>query len=251
MNPTVWIRSSTRRSAGRSETAGATASHAGSKPRAAISWSGGKDSCAALARARTTLDVTAMVTMVDEQGARSRSHGLRAEVLDAQADRLGLARVTARCSWASYDDAFSSALECIAGDGFTHVVFGDILFDEHRRWAERICAPHGLTAVEPLWGLSTTLLLEEWIASGAAAVIVTARAACLDQKWLGRKLDTDCLSEFARLGVDPCGERGEYHTVVTDAPLFERPLRLRACGQVQRSDCWALDVAMEDDARSA
>jgi len=218
------------------------------KPRAAISWSGGKDSCAALLRARDALDVTAMITMFDEDAVRSRSHGLRPEVLDAQADRLGLRRFTGRCSWASYNDAFSRALETVAASGITHVVFGDIMFDEHRRWAERMCEPHGLTAVEPLWGLSTTTLLEEWIASGADAMIVTARAQFLDETWLGRRLDAQCLSEFARLGVDPCGERGEYHTVVTNTPLFDRPVCLRACGSARRSDCWALDVVVEDAA---
>jgi diphthine-ammonia ligase len=215
------------------------------KPRAAISWSGGKDSCAALLRARATFDVTAMVTMVDESASRSRSHGLRPEVLDAQAGRLGLRRVTASCSWDTYNDAFSRALETLAADGIAHVVFGDILFDEHRRWAERMCEPHGLTAVEPLWGSSTTALLEEWIASGSAAMIVTARAEFLDHTWLGRRLDARCASEFARLGVDPCGERGEYHTVVIDTPLFDRPLALRECGHVRRSDCWALDVVVD------
>ena len=219
-----------------------------SQPRAAISWSGGKDSCAALVRARATLDVTAMVTMFDEEAARSRSHGLRPAVLDAQADRLGLRRVTRPCSWPSYNDAFASALDALAADGITHIVFGDILFEEHRRWAERMCEPHGLTAVEPLWGLSTTTLLEEWIASGADAMIVTARAEFLDETWLGRRLSPECLSEFARLGVDPCGERGEYHTVVTNTPLFDRPLRLRASGHVRRSDCWALDVVVDDAA---
>src|SRR4051812_43894690 len=185
-------------------------------PRAAISWSGGKDSCAALTRTREAFDVVAMVTMFDTGGTRSRSHGLRPEVLAAQADRLRLRRVTGRCGWDSYDRAFSHALETLARDGITHVIFGDILFEEHRRWAENICAPHGLTAVEPLWGCSTDALFEEWIASGADAVIVTARAEFLDESWLGRRLNRDLLPEFSRLGVDPCGERGEYHTVVTN-----------------------------------
>jgi diphthine-ammonia ligase len=216
------------------------------KPRAAISWSGGKDSCAALMRAREAFDVVTMVTMFDEDALRSRSHGLRPEVLAAQADRLGLDRVTGRCNWQSYDRAFSDALATLASDGITHVVFGDILFEEHRRWAESMCAPHGITAVEPLWGSSTVALFEDWIASGAEAVIVTARAEFLDQSWLGRRLDRDLLPEFTRLGVDPCGERGEYHTVVTNTPLFDRPLRLRSGGQVQRSGCWAMDVMVDD-----
>src|SRR6478672_13375418 len=80
------------------------------KPRAAISWSGGKDSCAALMRSRDGFDVVAMVTMFDEEALRSRSHGLRPEVLTAQANRLNLRRVTGRCTWQTYDRAFSEAL---------------------------------------------------------------------------------------------------------------------------------------------
>src|SRR5215218_1572775 len=106
-------------------------------PRGAISWSGGKDSCAALARAGTSLDVVAMITMFDQNERRSRSHGLRPEVLTAQANRLGLRRVTGRCSWQTYDAVFSGGLESLAADGITHVIFGDIMFDENRRWAER------------------------------------------------------------------------------------------------------------------
>ena len=216
------------------------------EPRAAISWSGGKDSYAALHRTVADFDVVAMVTMFDEEAARSRSHGLRPEVLAAQAERLGLRRVTGRCTWQTYNAAFSAALATLAFEGITHVIFGDILFEEHRRWAERLCEPHGIVAVEPLWGSSTDTLFEEWVASGADAVIVTARAELLDESWLGRRLSRELLPEFARLGVDPCGERGEYHTVVTNAPLFDRPLHLRSGGRVQRSGCWALDLTVDD-----
>lgn len=216
------------------------------KPRAAISWSGGKDSCAALMRTQSSYDVVAMVTMFDEEAARSRSHGLRPEILQAQADRLGLRHIIGRCSWQTYDRAFSAALATVAKDGVTHVIFGDILFDEHRQWAERMCAEHGLVAVEPLFGASTESLFEEWVTSGGEALIITARAEFLDETWLGRPLRRELLSEFNRLGVDPCGERGEYHTVVTNTSLFSRPLRLRPTGRVQRSGCWALDMMVDD-----
>jgi len=215
------------------------------RPRAAVSWSGGKDSCAALRRARHTFDVRAMITMCDDDAGRSRSHGLRPEVLDAQAARLGLARITGRCAWSSYDAAFAGALEEAATSGITHVIFGDILFEEHRRWAERICATAGLTAVEPLWGESTDVLFDEWVSSGNQAVIVTARAEHLDQSWLGQTLCPEMFAELRRRGVDACGERGEYHTLVTSTPLFSTPLRWRSEGLVLRSGCWALDVAIE------
>jgi len=215
------------------------------RPRAAISWSGGKDSCAALMRARNEHDIVAMVTMFDEQAARSRSHGLRPDILSAQAERLGLRRLTGRCTWASYDAVFAATLAGLAADGVTHVVFGDILFEEHRRWAEQMCEPHGLIAVEPLFGVSTDQLFDEWVGSGASAVIVTARAEFFDQTWLGRRLCGEMRGELERLGVDRCGERGEYHTLVTDCPAFRSPLPVRFGERVLRSGCWALDVAVD------
>ena len=218
-------------------------------PRAAISWSGGKDSCAALHRVHADFDVVSMVTMFDEGAVRSRSHGLRPEVLQAHADALGLRAAIGRCTWQTYDAAFDGALAELKNGGVTHVIFGDILFPEHRQWAERMCAAQGLIAVEPLFGSSTTTLFEEWTASGADAMIVTTRAALLDATWLGRTLRPDMLGEFIGLDVDPCGERGEYHTLVTNSPLFRAPLRVAPNGHVQRADCWALDVVL--DARGA
>lgn len=214
------------------------------RPKAAISWSGGKDSCAALLRARDRLDIVAMLTMVDEGAARSRSHGLRPEVLDAHAERLRLRRLTGRCSWSTYNAEFGAVLDQVKGEGVTHVVFGDIVFPEHRQWADRMCEPRGLVAVEPLFGLSTETLFADWVDGGSEAIIVTTRAERLDATWLGRTLSRDMLAEFRKLDVDPCGERGEYHTVVTNCALFGAPLNLKAGETVLRSGCWALDVTV-------
>ena len=217
-----------------------------SRPRAAISWSGGKDSCAALQRSVETFDVVSMITMVDETGERSRSHGLRPSLLAAQAERLGVTRVAARCSWNTYDAAFSAALRDIRRDGVTHVIFGDIMFDEHRAWAERVCERAGLVAVEPLWGMPTRETAHAFVASGATAIIVTTRAHLLDASWLGRPLTAGVLDDLERMGVDPCGERGEYHTLVVDSPLFNRPLRVVPRGHVLRSGCYALDLDLAE-----
>lgn len=219
------------------------------RPRAAISWSGGKDSCAALTRALVEFDVVAMLTMFDEDEARSRSHGLRPELVAAQAERLGLRRVAGRGSWATYNAGFGAALDVLRADGITHVIFGDIVYDEHRQWAEEICRAHGLTAFEPLFGVPTTTLFDEWIASGAEAIIVTTRAALLDERWLGRTLSSPMREEFERLGIDPCGERGEYHTVVVNSPLFSSPVPVSLGDRVRRADCWALDVVLSGTGR--
>ena len=217
------------------------------RPRAAISWSGGKDSCAAYHRARHDFDIVAAVTMFNEDGSRSRSHGLRPEVLAAQTARMGLQPLTQRCAWSSYDEAFGRALAAAAGLGVTHVIFGDILFEEHRAWATRLAESQGLTAVEPLWGHSTADLYRDFLALGGRARIVTIRSSELDESFLGRELAAEMLDEFVALGVDPCGERGEYHTVVTDCPAFSHPLKLRTCGRGGQSGCVAEDLVVDEN----
>lgn len=216
------------------------------RPKAAISWSGGKDSCAAYHRARSAFDIVTAITMFNEEGTRSRSHGLRPEILAAQVERLGLQPITETCTWDSYDSAFDRALARAAAAGVTHVIFGDILFDEHREWAERVSAGCGLTAVEPLWKESTTDLYRSFLASGTRARIVTVRSSKLDESFLGRDLAENLLDEFVARDVDPCGERGEYHTVVTSCEAFSRPLRVRALGRATNSGCIAEDLVLDE-----
>jgi uncharacterized protein (TIGR00290 family) len=216
------------------------------RPKAAIPWSGGKDSCAAYQRARDAFDIVTAITMFNEDGSRSRSHGLRPDILAAQVERLGLNAITETCTWDSYDVAFDRALGRAAADGITHVVFGDILFDEHREWAERLSNGRGLTAVEPLWKESTSDLYRSFLASGTRARIVTVRSSKLDESFLGRDLAENLLDEFVARGVDPCGERGEYHTVVTSCEAFSRPLRLRAVGRATHSGCVAEDLVLDE-----
>lgn len=218
-----------------------------SRPRAAISWSGGKDCCSALLRVADRYEVAAALTMFDEDGARSRSHGLRPELVAAQVGLLGLEHVRRHTSWASYNDAFESGLAEIAAKGITHVIFGDIMFEGHREWTEQRCAAAGLTAVQPIWGEPTDRIAREFLASGSEALIVTARAQFLDHTWLGRTLTVPMLDEFMALGVDPCGELGEYHTLVVNCPLFTRSLGVAARGHVLRAGCWALDLELADD----
>lgn len=216
------------------------------RPMAAISWSGGKDSCAAYHRTLGMFDFAAAITMFNDEGTRSRSHGLRPEVLTAQVQRLGLASITQTCTWDTYNAAFDRALDAAAAMGVTHVVFGDILYDEHREWAERLCAARGLTAVEPLWKESTTDLYRRFLASDTRARIVTVRSTKLDESFLGRDLAEDLLEEFLTRDVDPCGENGEYHTVVTSCEGFSHPLRVRAIGRATNSGCVAEDLVLDE-----
>ncbi len=220
-------------------------------PIAAVSWSGGKDSCLAYLRARTTFSFQYAVTMMNEDGTRSRSHGLRPEVIGAQVDALGLEWVSRTCSWSSYETAFADALRELNDRGVTHLVCGDILYPEHKQWVERMCRVGNLSPVEPIWGSKTLDLYEEFLGLGGVARIVSVDANKLGKEWLFRPLDRQALPEFARLGVDACGENGEYHTLVTACPAFSRPLAVEPGEHVLRSGYWAVDVRIANPAITA
>lgn len=212
------------------------------KPKAAISWSGGKDSYLAFRRTRAQFDFVALVTMFNESGERSRSHGLRPEIIQRHAQLLALEPFFGRCTWESYTEEFARVLGELRARAVTDIVFGDIFGDAHREWTERVCTQANLRAHEPLWGQSTTALFDEFLATGAEAHIVTVNSKWLDASWLGRTLSSEMLPELARLGVDPCGENGEYHTLITNAPEFSAPLRFREGVAVERAGCFALDI---------
>jgi diphthine-ammonia ligase len=214
------------------------------RPRAAVSWSGGKDCCTALMRVAGDFDVVAMLTMFGEDGERSRSHGLRPDVIAAHAGRLGVQSLSTRCTWDTYTDQFIAMLASLEAQGITHVVFGDIMGEPHRAWNEKVCAAHGLTAVMPLWGEATRPLADEFIARGGEAMLVTVRPPMLDESWLGTPLTAAALDRLVELGVDPCGELGEYHTVVTNCPLFSSRLDLIPGRQVLSNGCWAMDFTV-------
>jgi uncharacterized protein (TIGR00290 family) len=208
------------------------------------SWSGGKDSCLAFLRALDAgLEPVALVTMLTEDGSRSRSHGLSLEVLEAQAAALDLPLLTRTTSWAGYEEAFVSALRAGRGLGAATVVYGDIDLVDHRLWDERVSAGVGLDAVLPLWQEPRSDLLDELRDRGVEARLVAARDGLVPQALLGRTLDRALVAQLAALGIDPCGEEGEYHSVVVDAPTFSSRLELRPGERVLRDGVWFLDVA--------
>ncbi|MBN1439636.1 MAG: diphthine--ammonia ligase [Anaerolineales bacterium] len=207
------------------------------------SWSGGKDSALALFHAiRGGGRPLRLLTMMSEDGHGSRSHGLAREVLEEQARRIGIPIVFRSASWAAYESVFSSALEDFRAEGMAAGVFGDIDLEEHRAWCARVCAAKGLAACHPLWKRPRRELLEDFIGLGFAATIIAARADCLGPEWLGRRIDAQAVAELEKLGIDPSGEAGEYHTVVTGGPIFHSRIRLAAGDPVRHGDHWFLPV---------
>ncbi len=121
-------------------------------------------------------------------------------------------------------------------------VFGDIYLEEHRMWIERVCRKSGVEPVFPLWGESTEKLAEEFIEAGFEAYIVAAKKEFRDL--LGRKFDREFVDEAKRRGIDPCGEDGEFHTLVVDGPIFSRRLEVRFLDAYEGERYWHLGVEL-------
>ena len=192
------------------------------------SWSGGKDSCLALYRAKEVGGIPeVLLTMLTESGERSRSHGLHPSVLMAQAEAMGIAWLSGSAAWDNYEDAFLSILEKLKVRGLVHGVFGDIDLEPHRQWVEKVCARQDVTPYLPLWLGERRALMDEFLAAGFTATIIAVQDEKLDRTFLGRALDSRTVDDLEAAGVDACGEEGEYHSVVTGGPLFAKPLVLK------------------------
>ena len=212
-----------------------------------VSWSGGKDSCLASYRAAAGgLKIQYLANMVTEDGTRSRTHGLSAQVLQAQAQAMGIPLVQRRATWNGYEAEFKKMLHAFKQEGVEGGIFGDIDFAEHREWVERVCQEADMTPYLPLWGENQEEILKEFIDSGFKAIVVATRADMLGEEWLGRKIDLDFLNELTELkktkNITLCGEAGEYHTLVINGPLFQKRLEIRETRKVSRDEHWFLEI---------
>ncbi|MTI95849.1 MAG: diphthine--ammonia ligase [Firmicutes bacterium] len=212
------------------------------------SWSGGKDSCLALYRAlQAGGTAKCLLTMVNEQNSRSRSHGLEPAFLQAQARLLNVEHRWCPASWDNYEQVFVHELRKLAGCGVTHAVFGDIDIAGHREWEESVCRQAGIQALLPLWRLGRDKVLDQFIDAGFKAVIVVINRELMDTRFLGRVLDRQTIEELTACGIDPCGEQGEFHTAVVDGPLFARPLAWQPRGSVAREAHVFLDIELKEE----
>ena len=192
------------------------------------SWSGGKDSCLALYRAMANGGRPAsLLTILAEGGLRSRSHGLPLQVLQNQARSLGIPLLVRAASWEEYTRVFSEVLREFKSKGLDIGVFGDIDIEGHLQWVESVCKPIGIKPYHPLWQQSRKQLLTDFLEAGFKATIVVVEASKLDKSFLGRELSAAVLEEIEAEGADAAGENGEYHTVVTDGPIFSTPVPIK------------------------
>jgi len=198
-----------------------------------LSWSGGKDCLMALAALRDdpAWRVVALLTTITGRFERVSMHGIRRDVLQAQVTAIGLPLIECTIDWSScnaaYETAHANALRQARErwPGLRHCAFGDLFLEDVRAYRERQLAGAGWSGVFPLWGTDTRELSQRFYAQGHRAVLTCVDTQQLDGSFSGREYDPSLFRDLPA-GVDPCGERGEFHTLSYAGPLFNAPLRL-------------------------
>ncbi|WP_290710036.1 diphthine--ammonia ligase [Flavihumibacter sp. CACIAM 22H1] len=201
------------------------------------SWSGGKDSAYALYLAKLQgYQPIALLNMMNERGLISRSHGIPFSVLKQQAAAMSIPLYAIPSSWEEYEARFIQTLQSIqSASPYSQVVFGDIDLQAHRDWEEKVCSAAGLTAFLPLWQRDRKELVLEMLQAGFETIIVSCQSE-LGPDFLGKKLCTHLVQDLEARGIDPCGENGEFHTLVTNCPLFKQPVQLAIAGKIKHQD---------------
>jgi diphthine-ammonia ligase len=207
------------------------------------SWSGGKDGCFACYLALNQgYKVSHLVNCVAKEYQRVNFHGTEKRLVQLQGEAVGIPVFQKETTFGNYTEDFKDAIRALLPKGIKGMVFGDIYNDEHLRWVEGVCADLGIEAVEPLWGKSTDDVINQFLDAGFEAVIVAAKASLIDQAWLGRQVDGEFIDYLKARNVDPCGESGEYHTVVINGPFFKKKIEITEGQTIRRGDYWFLDT---------
>jgi diphthine-ammonia ligase len=194
------------------------------------SWSGGKDSAFALHKALQEGHKVQNLLIMMQDKATSNFHMISSQLLDAQSDAIVIPIVKIPTTPQTYEEDFRKALMDAKKKGADGIITGDI-FDvalHEAGWLDKITKEIGLTPVRPLWHRDTTEVLDEWIKEGFKATVVRVKKELLGVDWLGRTLDRQFFNDLKKLGtVDLCGERGEYHSFVTDGPIFKKRIEIQ------------------------
>src|SRR5450759_4054481 len=213
-------------------------------------WSGGKDSAMALHVLQSAhgYRVTALLTTVTEEYDRISMHGVRRELLERQAESLGLplhaVLIPPHCINATYEARMKEALGEQLAQGVQRVAFGDIFLEDLRAYRERNLAQLGMAALFPIWKRDTRVRARECLRLGFRAIAVCVDPRVLDPSFAGRMLDESFFTDLPP-GVDPCGENGEFHTFVFDGPVFRTPVRFAAGEKVLRDGFCFCDLLPE------
>ena len=197
--------------------------------KAVFHWSGGKDSALALHKILSNENVTVstLLTSVNEQYRRISMHGVRVELLERQAESIGIPLVKMMMpempDMKTYEAIMKETLVHLKDAGMAVSIFGDIFLEDLRKYREDNLGAVNIKPMFPIWKVPTDRLVREFIESGFKAVVVCANDQFLGKDFVGRTIDGSFLADLPR-NVDPCGENGEFHTFVYDGPIFKTPI---------------------------
>jgi uncharacterized protein (TIGR00290 family) len=214
-----------------------------------VSWSSGKDSAWLVHVVRTMpeIEIGALLTTINEPAQRVAMHAVRTELLQAQADALGLplwqVPIPSPCSNEEYERAMGAAVARAVAEGFTRAAFGDLFLEDVRKYREDRLAGTGLTPVFPLFGVDTSALAREMIAAGLGARLTCVNPKVLDRSFAGREFDAALLADLPG-SVDPCGERGEFHSFAYRGPMFSHPISVNTGITVERDGFVFTDLTL-------
>ncbi len=222
------------------------------RKRVLVAWSSGKDSAWSLhlLQAQPDIEVAGLFTTMNVDTHRVAVHSVREELLCAQARALGLPLRRIDLPHPCPNHAYSAAMGAFAAtavaEGITHLAFGDLFLEDIRSYRERLFEGSGLGLLFPVWGLPTRKLAQEMTASGLRAYITCIDPVRVPRDWAGRKFDPEFVAGIPD-GIDPCGERGEFHTFVFAGPIFKNPLGVR-CGEVTDRDGFVYADVLPEEA---
>lgn len=213
------------------------------------SWSGGKDSCFALMKAIQLGYVPkVLLNVLNEEGKISRSHGIPTAILEAHAAAANIPAYLISSSWEEYEQHFTTALSKLKEEyHLTHAVFGDIDLQPHRDWEEKVCANAGLTAVLPLWQQNRRSLVIQMLEAGIETIIVSCNET-MGERFIGQRITPALVDELESMGIDACGENGEYHTLVLDCPLFSERISVTVTEKLKHGNYWFAKLELTEQA---
>ena len=210
-------------------------------------WSGGKDSTLALSAllASPEWEVVELLTTVTEGYDRISMHGVRRELLELQAQSLGLplkqVLIPPTCVNETYQQRMAEACAHYKALGITHMAFGDLYLQDIKDYRDAQMAKAGMTAIYPVWGLDTRQLAQDFIKRGYRATLCCTDPKQIPPEFCGQDYTLDMLAALPKT-ADPCGENGEFHTFVHDGPEFSRPVPCIKGQAVLRDNFWFCDL---------
>jgi uncharacterized protein (TIGR00290 family) len=189
---------------------------------------------------RDGYDIKYLLNFISRDSKRGCFHGVESKLLKLQAERVGvpLIQKEVTADMKKYEEEFKEAVSELKTEELKNMVFGDIYLLDMVNWVERVCGDLGVRPIEPLWQKDPMEIVKEFTSFGFKTIIVSCQAEKMGKEYLGRFVDLNLAEELKKKGVCPCGENGEFHTLVVDGPIFKKPIRILEAEPILKEGFW-------------